>query len=360
MKTNKELIKKLANGEIAVKNDGTLEELRQVIIEAFPKDKANETFIGLLSYYFKNLKSSNEWTGGKTTKFRPYSVKDFFIKELPEKWCIKYSEEVGNFFNQKANTNCYINASFQKGFLHRYNITNEDILKGTNQGRSFYEAYIRKGYTEITIEQFREITNTNVMKKEIKGYKLMFAEYYKTVSKLLYNHYNGSTFIMTCIKQPKQIEILKEAGVLDLWFEPVYNDITYKIGDIVYIFGTNSDGARRFNKTFAKIIEIDKLDDKPYVVTNHNDNGIYFTDIRHATPEEIEEYNKPKLPIINGYAGKIEGNLIIYGNDCAKIPIEFFEAKVGNRYIKSMTLNSNVTIDEEQIDAIRKVLKIKT
>lgn len=69
-----------------------------------------------------------------------------------------------------------------------------------------------------------------------------------------------------------------------------------------------------------------------------------------------------KLPVINGYQGKIEGDLVIYGNNCAKFNKQFFldlylvldtiYSKDQNRSIKSITLGSEVVITVEQIKQI--------
>lgn len=88
-------------------------------------------------------------------------------------------------------------------------------------------------------------------------------------------------------------------------------------------------------------------------------------------PEEIVETWEPvykskyELPEINGYKGIIENNQIVYG--CAKFnksyfgnvirEIELFNRKIkdevsGNRPIKSITLDSNVTITIDQLKQI--------
>lgn len=48
---NKKLINKLRKGTVAVKNDGTLEELREVLKYAFPKDELPS---GNVTYYRVN------------------------------------------------------------------------------------------------------------------------------------------------------------------------------------------------------------------------------------------------------------------------------------------------------------------
>lgn len=58
MKLNQKLIKQLRNGEIAVENSGTLEQLREVLKAAFPEDSVIPA--GIAIYYSR----SEPWIGG--------------------------------------------------------------------------------------------------------------------------------------------------------------------------------------------------------------------------------------------------------------------------------------------------------
>lgn len=68
-------IEDLRNGKCAVKNDGTLEELREVLRLAFPKDDCNLS--GTAIFYFKNFKSTGEWDCTSNIALPIQSVKDF-------------------------------------------------------------------------------------------------------------------------------------------------------------------------------------------------------------------------------------------------------------------------------------------
>ena len=61
-----------------------------------------------------------------------------------------------------------------------------------------------------------------------------------------------------------------------------------------------------------------------------------------------------KLPEINGYEGKIDGECIKYG--CAYLDIDWFK-KSENREIKSITLSSDIIINKEDMTSIRKYLR---
>ena len=79
---NKKLIQQLSDGEIAVKNDGTIEWLQRVIKEAFPNDDIPSMFVW--DYYFKSDNEDEFW-GDSSTTLPVYSVKDFFIEGEQEK-----------------------------------------------------------------------------------------------------------------------------------------------------------------------------------------------------------------------------------------------------------------------------------
>lgn len=75
---NEKLIKQLREGTIAVKNDGTLDELNKVLKYAFPNDYAKSN--GNRKYYFKH-DDENIWMWGEKTDLPSHSVKDFIKSE---------------------------------------------------------------------------------------------------------------------------------------------------------------------------------------------------------------------------------------------------------------------------------------
>lgn len=81
MKLNEVLIKQLAAGKIAVKNDGTLEQLIEVIKATFPND--SWVLDGKYNYYFRD-KASQGWYCDNSTKLPAYSISDFYTENQPE------------------------------------------------------------------------------------------------------------------------------------------------------------------------------------------------------------------------------------------------------------------------------------
>ena len=71
---NEKLIKQLREGTIALKNDGTLEDLREVLKYAFPEDITNSE--GNYKYYYKRP-YYNEWGCSDIINSQTHSVKEF-------------------------------------------------------------------------------------------------------------------------------------------------------------------------------------------------------------------------------------------------------------------------------------------
>ncbi len=71
---NEKLIKQLIEGTIALKNDGTLDELNKVLRYAFPNDSTKSN--GNRKYYFKH-DYKNCWVVDDDTHLKSHSVKEF-------------------------------------------------------------------------------------------------------------------------------------------------------------------------------------------------------------------------------------------------------------------------------------------
>ena len=75
---NEKLIKQLREGTIALKNDGTLDELNKVLRYAFPNDVSVSK--GFNKYYFVS-EDKNYWSLHDTTNLPSHSVKEFLKQE---------------------------------------------------------------------------------------------------------------------------------------------------------------------------------------------------------------------------------------------------------------------------------------
>lgn len=112
----------------------------------------------------------------------------------------------------------------------------------------------------------------------------------------------------------KHAKWLKQAGVLDIWFEPVY-DIEFKTGD--WVIGWHCKGTNeKYDKIAWQVGIIFQTIDGHYVRPKKNlNNSTGLEDIRKATPEEIENATIPNI-IINGYKAEFFDTYVKFG--CAE------------------------------------------
>lgn len=90
-------IEDLAQGRCAVKNDGTLEELREALNRAFPDDKAKVS--GCYKYYEKDkYQTRNFWTCDSETDLPTQSVKDFLYKSAVNERHTHYDNANGSLY----------------------------------------------------------------------------------------------------------------------------------------------------------------------------------------------------------------------------------------------------------------------
>ena len=87
---NEKLIKQLREGTIALKNDGTLDELNKVLRYAFPNDVSVSK--GFTKYYFVS-QDKNYWSLFDTTDLPSHSVKEFLKPESEYPKLMKVSDK---------------------------------------------------------------------------------------------------------------------------------------------------------------------------------------------------------------------------------------------------------------------------
>jgi hypothetical protein len=110
-KFNERLIEDLRTGKVAIKNDGTIEELRDILRYAFPDD--DSPIAGGVKFYFVEDWNNQKWNCSNFTDLEFNSVKDFFVgdeltkEELIEKLkglAKKDGMEVDVVFKEKRRT----------------------------------------------------------------------------------------------------------------------------------------------------------------------------------------------------------------------------------------------------------------
>lgn len=178
-------------------------------------------------------------------------------------------------------------------------------------------------YTEITFDQFKKYVLKEDMKqeKELVGYKLIKPEMEKAVKAICTDFvFWEKGDINLNIKQDISIKNLEKAGVLYLWFEPVYKDPVKK-GDWVVVTEQYRNNSPKLGEV-CKLVNIDTTVNVPYLVEDTNNvynwkykNRQWCCDVRKATPEEIEEATKPKFPAVSikGYRAELEGDTVNFG-----------------------------------------------
>lgn len=161
--------------------------------------------------------------------FREYPKPEFV---LPEKWCIKSENaeqhlEIVNYFEQISESNSVV--SLYAWQYHGYFYFHKPFYSS----RCALEFKLDE-YTKLTFEQFEKyiLKKENMRMKKLIGYKIIKPQYIKA-SEIITNfpglfderkesslpaqgiHFTaGSACAMS----------LRAAGVLDLWFEPVYEE----------------------------------------------------------------------------------------------------------------------------------------
>lgn len=213
---------------------------------------------------------------------------------LPEKWCIKITSENLSFCKSLKNK--------ELGFREGYNY----IIGGyyssiaSSEG-NFGFIIIPNGYKEITFEQFKKyVLNQNNMEnnKQIIGYKLIKEEYREAAYKIA----NVIWFVNDVVDFQENCYIekkLEEAGVLDLWFEKVYEK-EFKIGDWIIDPSASEPEASKIKSINRKYYKCEG--DDPEILGFSKDKK----NLRLATPEEIAKAQKTIVKMYSSNKGEFE------------------------------------------------------
>lgn len=222
---------------------------------------------------------------------------------------------------------------------------------------SFSQRYSRNHFRKATKEEIIEKLSLNQMKRQdftIGGTQALKEAFIKDGNFKLYGNksinykYLASDYYSDDLaghSTKKEIHFqLPQDWDKAMEYVKDFFKLEFKVGDII----VNKEYPEKYIGAVRKI-EGDIV---------HYSGTDQIKDVRHATPKEIEDYIiAPKLPKINDYNGVIEGDFIIYGNNCAKLPIAWFKEYEGaTRTIKALELNSNIKISEEDMKQIYKVI----
>ena len=191
--------------------------------------------------HFFNLKNKTETMSTNSTNSTSTE------QVLPEMWVIKSNPEIFNEIQEVFNIGnriqplyCY-GHSYENNYFYSHNISDRSISIFDRNPKSNY-AFPKNNvnnntFQEINIETFRKIVKLKVknkMEKEIIGYKLKedCRQFEKAAFAVINaNSVEGKTKFdckvpyIDFTDDSKYCTWLKEANVLDLWFQPVYEDI---------------------------------------------------------------------------------------------------------------------------------------
>jgi len=266
--------------------------------EVFPKSKNVEKLAPSHRCYYKAI-NMDIWLSGISVRQdrKHLPVIDFqdIIDEkefvLPQKWAVEHTPAIRKDLVSFLRLNNYPVGAIEDNSYFLYH------FPFTESGGSAYNRVL-DGYTRITSEQFlKYVLKQETVKKTIVGYilKPAFKGLERAAANIAFDN-NQSTLPDWIRNNSICCDRLIKAKILDIWFEPVYEEII-------------------------------------------------------------------KFPKINGYEGKLsQDGLIEYG--CAKLNILFLKNildveprltnGVGNRTLKAIVLDSNVSITVEQVKQIVK------
>ena len=143
-------------------------------------------------------------------------VEDEFV--LPERWCVKDCEEVSIYAAE-------VHDCGQGHSYNRYYCRYRDRNPNNNNSYRFIHKRDSHSYVEITFEQFKQyVLQEDVMDKELIGYNLKDdCKKYDEAAKAIASGFSTKKIANVEFgSKSYTAEKLQAAGVLDLWFEPVY------------------------------------------------------------------------------------------------------------------------------------------
>ena len=188
------------------------------------------------------------------------------------------------------------------------------------------------------------------MDKKIIGYKLIKPEYKEAALKISNTVGNWENSLMNydiSISQTGYINRLKNAGVLDLWFEPVYEaEENFNVGDwVTYIKG----GIPPYTT------QIQSIGHDGWIYSNINkpDGGHYhYSQYRKATPEEIKTAQEIKMPFGN-IEVVVTKDYVIYTRENVKVEFssvsDFLASIDKDRYLSKKLGTFKITITDDAL-----------
>lgn len=236
---------------------------------------------------------------------------------LPEKWCVKVEEK------NKSKIYPYLLEKYKE--IHKW-IENPHYCKKYLYSESVKELMSPKYASFIFLEEFKEITleqfekyvlnQENKMEKQIIGYKLVKTEYIfaaeEIANKGIQAENNGFRYWFRdgILLKGASISIgnLKRVGVLDLWFEPVYQE-QFKVGDWVVWTGHNPvTGQIKSGPDEEGCYQLGGKYERTH-------NSLHPNYLRKATEEEIEKAKEKVISVGGKFDVTIRDGRVFHKSD---------------------------------------------
>jgi hypothetical protein len=233
------LIEQLQKGEIALEfNIGDQSvDLQRVLKIAFPKDGMVPS--GRVRYYY-TYPTADMWVGNDYTPNMQIVPISEFLKELnpPEKSIaerLRNGEIAIHMDSKTEETITRLKEIVKEAFPDYPNPSGESNYYCKEVGRDTWTFWgITDAVKKYTIVPITTLLSNKMENKEIIGYKLAKSEYAEAAKKIGtgYEPFGFNQFVDFTLNS-RQKDEFEEAGVLNLWFEPVYKEEapTIKIGD---------------------------------------------------------------------------------------------------------------------------------
>lgn len=318
-----------------------------------------------------SFKLGNIYPENTKSNFTPSTVKDFAEHLTPKEW-LQVSEreywqqelKAGRLVKGAYYTNSdivihkhsgtedaeyYLNSSEKTFYRNGGNFTTKQFVDlyslATEDEIAWLEA-CNKADKFIIKKDFMKSKENKMENKKIIGYKLVKSEYKDAalkISNATGNWENSLAEYDIEITQTRYIDKLKEAGVLDLWFEPVYEQ-KVKVGDYVYITADTSYVSKLFNGQVKKVTRVLSH----AIDVEGADGGLHNHEFRLATPEEIKKATQVN---IQGYKVNIYFDYKTIELGCKKFTFDEVKAV-------AKAINAGLSVQKDEADEILKLEKL--
>lgn len=242
-----------------------------------------EKFPNFDSYCFYSKESASNYTEITFEEFKKYVLKQDDMKEkLIYVKVVDFGKEYSTHSDAReygmTNYFYWTYGSPRLNSTTKYRVVKNVIVN--NSDESYILLDESTGYEYLIQTKGCKIIE-NMEEREITGYKLKedCKQYGEAVLKIMNTNWGEPKYHVTV---DSLIKDLRKAGILDLWFEPIYKE-EFKVGD--WVTWSNSTTGRIIGhcKSFADSWSLDVRGDTEQY------NSCSESNLRLATPEEIKE-----------------------------------------------------------------------